>query len=164
MKTLWNREACCLIECDWNVRSAKRWSLSLYSISEPRCLGLDGTPLLFDKPHWGSSGLLRENTGLYNRSLRHARHLFETCLDLLGERRGWCNVILSKFLVEKLLIHRLYPILLSTYYGWYLEVFTIDVWPFDLLCLMFDVWHLTLTSDVWSSTFNIWRSTLTCNF
>ena len=117
MKTLWKREACCLIECDWNLRSAKRWSLSLYSISEPRCLGLDGTPLLFDKPHWGSSGLLWENTGLYNRSLRHARHLFETCLDLLGERRGWCNAILSKFLVEKLLIHRLYPILLSTYYG-----------------------------------------------
>ena len=23
MKTLWNREACCLIECDWNLRSAK---------------------------------------------------------------------------------------------------------------------------------------------
>ena len=153
MKTLWNREACCLIECDWNLRSAKRWSLSLYSISEPRCLGLDGTPLLFDKPHWGSSGLLWENTGLYNRSLRHARHLFETCLDLLGERRGWCNVILSKFfswkafdssLVSHSIVHLLWLV------SWSFHYWRLTFWP-----SMFDVWRLTFDVNVWRLEFDV---------
>lgn len=113
----WNREVCCFIECDWNLCSVKCWSLFFYLILEFRCLGFDGIFLLFDKLYWGSLGLLWENIGLYNWSFRYVCYLFEICFDLFGERRGWCNVILFKFLVEKFLIYCLYFILLFIYYG-----------------------------------------------
>ena len=64
-------------------------SLTFYFCStEPRRVGLDGSSLLPDKQNRGSPGLLRENSGLHYRSLRHARHLSETGFDLLGKGRS----------------------------------------------------------------------------
>lgn len=57
-------------------------------LTEPRRVGLDGTSLLLDKPNRGSPGLLRKNAGLYDRSLRYARYLPETRVNLPGEGRG----------------------------------------------------------------------------
>lgn len=74
---------------DFNVSTATTTkNIFFYFITEPRCVGLDGTPLLLDEPNRGSPGLLRKNAGLYDRSRRYACYLSEIGVDLSRKGRG----------------------------------------------------------------------------